>query len=114
MSYYQVCPSYYRNPGPVYPRGGDWGAPVPGWGALPNMAGPARLGVGQAAATQQPVQVQIPTEFRPEKVLQEQDERREQAAAEQEDGKPFPWWGWVVGAFVLGGVGAVALNYYER
>lgn len=47
MSYYQVLPtSYWRNPGPVYGPGGDYGAPVPGCGVLPNMAGPARLGVG--------------------------------------------------------------------
>jgi hypothetical protein len=43
MSYYES--NYYRNPGPVY-AGSDVDEPVPGWGPLPNMAGPARVGVG--------------------------------------------------------------------
>ena len=47
MSYY--AGEYFRNPGPVY-AGPSLGAPVPGWGVLPNMAGPPRLGVGQAPA----------------------------------------------------------------
>lgn len=50
MTYYKVTPSYFRNPGPVYPPSGDYGAPFPGWGTNPNMAGPARLGVGAVPA----------------------------------------------------------------
>lgn len=44
MSY--VSSDYYRNPGPYY-AGPDFDAPVPGWGLLPNVAGGARVGVGQ-------------------------------------------------------------------
>lgn len=44
-SYYES--NYYRNPGPVYGPWGDKMEPVPGWGPLPNMAGPARVGIGQ-------------------------------------------------------------------
>lgn len=44
MSYY--ASNYYRNPGPYY-SGPDFDAPVPGWGLLPNIAGAARVGIGQ-------------------------------------------------------------------
>ena len=39
-------PNYWNNyPEPFYP---DWQQePIPGWGARPVMAGPARVGVGQ-------------------------------------------------------------------
>lgn len=41
-SYYQG--DYYRNPTPY--TSSDIGAPVPGWGVNPRVAGPARVGVG--------------------------------------------------------------------
>lgn len=44
MSYYSS--NYYQNPGPVYGPEGDASEPFPGWGPLPNMAGPARVGIG--------------------------------------------------------------------
>lgn len=44
VSYY--ASNYYRNPGPYY-AGPDFDAPVPGWGLLPNIAGAARVGIGQ-------------------------------------------------------------------
>jgi len=44
MSYYDS--NYYHNPGPYYGTS-DKGEPVPGWGLLPNIAGPRMVGVGQ-------------------------------------------------------------------
>lgn len=43
-SYYQSTPGYYRNPVPYLAS--DVGAPVPGWGVNPLVAGPPKLGVG--------------------------------------------------------------------
>lgn len=43
-SYYESTPNYYRNPVPYL--NSDVGAPVPGWGVNPLVAGPPRLGVG--------------------------------------------------------------------
>lgn len=43
MSY--IMTNFYKNPGPMY-HGSDVNEPVPGWGINPNLAGPARVGVG--------------------------------------------------------------------
>ncbi len=42
-SYYEA--PYYKNPVPY--TSSDIGEPVPGWGVNPNVAGPARVGIGQ-------------------------------------------------------------------
>jgi len=43
VSYYDS--NYYYNPGPYYGTS-DKGEPGPGWGLLPNIAGPRMVGVG--------------------------------------------------------------------
>jgi hypothetical protein len=50
MSYYATVPSYYANENDLYGPAGDAHMPVPGWGLLPHVAGPERVGVGDAAA----------------------------------------------------------------
>lgn len=105
MSYYQALPSYYRNPAPPYGPGGDYGAPVPGWGTLPHMAGPARLAVGQTV----PVQQEKFQAFRPK------DWKLHEMRARLESPKPtsgiraVPWWVWLAVPVVIGGA-ALALS----
>ncbi len=89
MSYYES--NYYQNPGPVY-GGSDKDEPVPGWGPLPNMAGPARVGVGQV----QPVPL------------------HDKIVPPPQNGAPgakrIPWWGWALGAVVVAGGIAVVVT----
>lgn len=108
MSYYES--NYYLNPGPVYGPEGDKGEPVPGWGPLPNMAGPARVGIGAlgagevaAAAVQEKSLVarKVPPRF-----LKESADR-----AKQREGKTgIPWWAWVMGGVAVGAGLGLARN----
>jgi hypothetical protein len=93
MSYY--VSNYYRNPGPVY-WNTDKDEPVPGWGVLPNMAGPRMLGVGQAP----PVQLAPPAP-----VAKEPVEPPPPAA-----GDGSPWWLWILGGGALGAGVGIAQN----
>lgn len=102
MSYY--ASNYYRNPGPYY-ASSDYDAPVPGWGLLPNIAGAARVGIGQiepghAAAATAPSHIRTPPE-----VLKKIQDATTGETSRQAPDKGAPWMLWLgVGAVV--GVGA--------
>lgn len=113
MSYYES--NYYQQPPAPYGPGGDFNMPVPGWGTLPQAAGPARVGMGAVV----PMVGGGPQGQNVELVLQLANAKAK-AACESGSGtwdgsvchQPggFPWWGWVVGAGVLGVGAAVAVN----
>jgi hypothetical protein len=94
VSYY--ASNYYRNPGPYY-AGPDFDAPVPGWGLLPNIAGAARVGIGQldpsAVTAQAPSSLRVPPE-----TLQ----KLQSAGVAGDDGVPWYVWLGVGGAVGVG------------
>lgn len=92
--------TYYQNyPEPFYP-GSSGRYPVPGWGARPVMAGPARVGVGQLR-------------FTPDVVSKAAMFSRAQREGEEVTPPPtraFPWALFIAGVGVVGGLAAVAYN----
>ncbi len=100
MSYYES--NYYRNPGPVYPPGGDKMEPVLGWGPNPIMAGAAYVGIGQ-----DPI---LPTMSAEELAALERLAKLGQKPRAPAD-NGAPWWVWPLGAtLVLGGLGYYGTN----
>lgn len=97
-SYYASSPNYYRNPVPY--TSGDYGAPVPGWGVNPQVAGPARLGIGAITLQQgRPLSYTIGPQQQ-----SYTDQSSEPVASE-----PLPWWIWpVLAAAAVGGAGYYA------
>jgi hypothetical protein len=97
--------SYFQNPPQPFLDGWQH-APVPGWGANPQVAGPARVGVGQTVTPP-------PGLFRAAmyamKVPNGGGEATEEPPPYEED-KPFPWLYVVAGTLVLGAGTAFAYN----
>lgn len=111
-SYYQSNPGYYRNPVP-YTRS-DIGAPVPGWGTSVRVAGPARVGIGNAVDTR----MLISKASLLRRVMPTTTETATPPPAEPPPAEPpivppeaaevggMPWYVWpIAAAVVLGGVG---------
>ncbi len=92
--------TYYQNyPEPFYP-GASGRYPVPGWGARPVMAGPARVGVGAVR-------------FAPTSEVRAALAAKSREAYEPDPGVergPFPWALFIAGVGVTGGLVALAYN----
>lgn len=88
-SYYES--NYYSSYGPYY-IGGDKTEPVPGWGMMPVIAGPERVGIGQEIAVAQQVGPikKIPAQLRPAYELEATSQIRPKTGS----GGGLPWWGW--------------------
>lgn len=103
-SYYQSDPNYYRNPVPY--MSSDIGVPVPGWGTSTQVAGPARLGVGQIekklVATQDVgLAYTIKGAAKPAGAKEDADK-----APEVTKVAGLPWWTWpIAAAAIMGGLG---------
>ena len=83
---------FYRNPPAAYPPSGSARTTVPGWGALPIAAGPARLAVGAIT---------------PRYVVSQE---RQEAWVPPAERSAIPWWVWVAAPGALVGVAALAVN----
>jgi hypothetical protein len=95
--------SYWSNPPKPFLPGWKY-EPVPGWGSNPAVAGPARVGVGNA--------VQIDPSLMRRAALMARVPNGEEAIEEPsyEPEKPFPWLYLVAGTLVLGAGAAFAYN----
>lgn len=101
MSYYES--NYYRNPGPVYGPGGDFTEPVPGWGPLPNMAGPRRVGVGATTS----ILMAVPG-MRLSRPPSDGDRTSNGRQQQEDEGTGRPWWAWALVAATVGAAVGVA------
>ncbi len=100
--------TYWSNPPKPFLRGWKH-SPVPGWGANPQVAGPARVGVGQTVTPP-------PGLFRAAMYAMKlpngedaSEETFDEPPVEDVD-KPFPWLYVVAGTLVLGAGAAFAYN----
>jgi hypothetical protein len=97
--------SYWSNPPAPFLDGWRF-SPVPGWGANPRVAGPARLGVGEEVSID-------PSMFRQAMVAMKVPGAEESAVTTEptpSDDKPFPWIYVVAGTLVLSAGAAFAYN----
>lgn len=115
MSY--LVGNFYQNPPPPYgalvnPSNESFNT-VPGWGVLPAAAGPAYLSVGQF---EPPLTAAPPPADAPacpyEGTVWSQAAGRCVRVVSPPGEEPFefPWWGWIVGAGVLGAGFALAVK----
>jgi hypothetical protein len=114
---YSTGGAYFKNPGPVY-DGPTFHAPVPGWGVLPNMAGPARLGVGatrfKSGAGWTRESAAAAKERAKERGWVDPDDSPDESSddsSDDEGGKPLPWWILPAAAVAIGGGLAVAYEF---
>lgn len=98
MSYYES--NYYENPGPAYCES-NYGAPVPGWGVEPTMAGGRRVGVGAILAPVEPGRF-VMTPGRVMVPMTEGEDLTRHAG--------LPWWAWILITASLGAGVALARN----
>lgn len=113
-SYYEA--DYYENPVPYTST--DVGAPVPGWGPDPRVAGPPYVGVG--AVSQRVVSKYTPMARRvvmgtpattPTSEPGGTVDQQAADAAANGNGEPMAWWIWPVAAVVImGGVGYLGVK----
>lgn len=102
-SYYEA--PYYRNPVPY--TSSDIGEPVPGWGVNPNVAGPARVGIGAmakagGAAVAMPMSDAMLRLKLDLTKMQDIDGTAAEPGAGGEE-PPVPWWVWPIGAAIAMG-----------
>lgn len=99
-SYVQDDGAYYRNPRPYLTS--DIGAPVPGWGVNPQVAGPRMIGVG---ATEREKLIDVTRKLR-QMQQQSGDVANSGTVSQQDSAGELPWWALPVGAaVVMGGIG---------